>query len=232
MEQGDSLRGTSSIAAEPATDRQPTHRRLNPMLLAIDTSAGTSVAIVDREAGVLAELSSPDTRGHAEIIGDLIAGVLAESLIEVTALSGVVAGMGPGPFTGLRVGIAAARAFAFGAGTVVVPVVSHDAVAWAIEDPIVVATDARRNEVYWSVYAGLDAAGLPIRTAGPQLAKAAELTVPAGHRLVRADQVSAANLGMVAELLYANRRDFALDEALYLRSPDVTIAAGPKRVTS
>ena len=206
------------------------------MLLAIDTSAGTSVAVVDHDGGILAEHSSPDTRRHAEVIGDLIVACLADAGVPVTALSGVVAGMGPGPFTGLRVGIAAARAFALGAGRIVVPVVSHDAVAWGTAEPIIVATDARRHEVYWSAYSGSDEAGLPVRVAGPSLAKAAELesAVPNFHdyRLVIADQVSAGALGMVAEYLYANKRPFATDDALYLRSPDVTLSSGPKRVTA
>jgi tRNA threonylcarbamoyl adenosine modification protein YeaZ len=206
------------------------------MLLAIDTSAGTSVAVVDREAGILAEHSSDDTRGHAEVIGELIAACLADSAIAVADLSGVVAGMGPGPFTGLRVGIAAARAFAVGAGKIVVPVVSHDAVAFGTDGPLIVATDARRHEVFWSAYSGSDASGLPLRTHGPSLAEAAELEhAVAGfhtHRLTEPRTVSAAALGLVAELLYANGRPFAADEPLYLRSPDVTLSAGPKRVTS
>ena len=204
------------------------------MLLAIDTSAGTSVAVVDREAGILAEHSSDDTRRHAEVIGELIAACLADSGVAVDALSGVVAGMGPGPFTGLRVGIAAARAFAFGAGTIVVPVASHDAIAFGEQGRFVVATDARRGELYWSAYDGPDAAALPVRTLGPSLVKAAELdsVVPPGHRVIHARTVSAASLGLLAEALYANGRPFAADEPLYLRSPDVTLAAGPKRVTS
>ncbi|MDQ1574658.1 MAG: tRNA threonylcarbamoyladenosine biosynthesis protein TsaB, partial [Actinomycetota bacterium] len=120
------------------------------MLLAIDTSAGASVAVVDRDAGVLAEFTEPDTRRHAEVIGTLIQDALRQSGIAVTDLSGVAVGMGPGPFTGLRVGIAAARAFAFGAGKPVVPVVSHDAVAFGVAEPLLVVTDARRREVYWS----------------------------------------------------------------------------------
>jgi tRNA threonylcarbamoyl adenosine modification protein YeaZ len=206
------------------------------MLLAIDTSAGTSVAIVDREAGILAEHSSDDTRRHAEVIGELIAACLADSAIAVADLSGVVAGMGPGPFTGLRVGIAAARAFALGAGKIVVPVVSHDAVAFGTDGAVLVATDARRHEVFWSAYSGSDASGLPLRTHGPSLAKAAELEhAVAGfdsYRLIEPRTVSAAALGLVAELQYANGRPFAPDEPLYLRSPDVTVSAGPKRVTS
>ena len=53
-----------------------------------------------------------------------------------------------------------------------------------------------------------------------------------GHRLVEATEVSAGALGMLAETLYAHGRPYAADEPLYLRSPDVTISAGPKRVTS
>lgn len=211
------------------------------MLLAIDTSAGTSVAVVDRDRGILAEHSSDDTRRHAEVIGTLIAACLADSGIEVSALSGVVAGMGPGPFTGLRVGIAAARAFAIGAGTIVIPAVSHDAIAFGRTGPILVATDARRREVSWSTYSGSDAAGLPIRTHGPRLAPVGTLETAvegfAGYRLLEAATVSAGALGMLAETMFAHGREFAdafdgPPEPLYLRSPDVTMSTGPKRVTS
>jgi tRNA threonylcarbamoyl adenosine modification protein YeaZ len=205
------------------------------VLLAIDTSAGTSVAVVDRDAGILSECSEADTRRHAEVIGTLIRGALDTAGIAVTDLSGVAVGMGPGPFTGLRVGIAAARAFALGIGRPVVPVVSHDAVAFGVDDPVLVVTDARRREVYWSTYSGTDAEGLPIRAAGPGLCAPDDLVsvVPdfAAYRRVDAETVSAASIGLVAELLYLHKRPFAGGEALYLRSPDVTLSAGPKRVS-
>lgn len=193
------------------------------MLLAIDTSAGTSVAVVDRDRGVLAEHSVEDTRRHAEVIGDLLERVLADSGIRRDELSGVAVGMGPGPFTGLRVGIAAARAFAFGLGKPVVPVVSHDAVAFGRAEPLTVVTDARRREVYWSAYDVPDAAGLPQRRLGPALA--APDDVPPGGTRVDAHWVSAASLGMLAEALFAAGRPFAAEEPLYLRSPDVTLSA-------
>jgi tRNA threonylcarbamoyl adenosine modification protein YeaZ len=205
------------------------------VLLAIDTSAGTSVAVVDREGGVLAERGEPDTRRHAEVIGTLIRGALDYSGVAVTDLSGVAVGMGPGPFTGLRVGIAAARAFALGIGRPVVPVVSHDGVAYGAADPVLVVTDARRREVYWSAYSGTDPEGLPVRVAGPGLCTPDSLAdaVPgfAGYRRVDAAEVPAGSIGMVAELLYLHQRPFAGSEALYLRSPDVTLSAGPKRVS-
>ena len=210
------------------------------MLLAIDTSAGTGVAVVDRDRGVLAERVEPDTRRHAEVIGELIKQCLAEAGIAVTDLSGVAVGMGPGPFTGLRVGIAAAQAFALGAARSVVRVVSHDAIAFGHyasggSGPLVVVTDARRKEVYWSAYRGADSVGLPVRDAGPGLARpenlAAEVPGFAGYHRLDASLVSAASLGLLAESLYLHGREFAGKDALYLRSPDVTLSAGPKRVT-
>jgi tRNA threonylcarbamoyl adenosine modification protein YeaZ len=210
------------------------------VLLAIDTSAGTSVAVVDRDRGVIAERSVADTMRHAEVIGQLLTEVLAESGVAVSGLSGVVAGIGPGPFTGLRVGIAAARVFALGAGKPLVPVISHDAIAYGhyragAAGPLRVVTDARRREVYWSAFSGADAEGLPVRIDGPGLAKPAELQEPgfAHAALPRMDAtgISAGDLGMVAELMWAAGRSFPADEPLYLRSPDVTLSSGRKRVS-
>ena len=210
------------------------------MLLAIDTSAGTSVAVVDVHRGVLAERGEADTMRHAEIVGPFILECLREANIAPAALSGVVGGMGPGPFTGLRVGIASARVFALGAGKPLVPVISHDAIAYGHfrrghTGPLVVVTDARRREIYWSAYSHADAAGLPVRVGPPGLAKPTELDDPnwlhAGWQRLDAVTVSAGELGMVAELTHAHQRPFAANEPLYLRSPDVTLSAGPKRVS-
>lgn len=206
------------------------------MLLAIDTSSGTSVAVVDRDAGVLSQVVEADTMRHAEVVGTLIREALDVAGVPVAALSGVVAGMGPGPFTGLRVGIAAAKAFAIGAGRPLVPVVSHDAIAadryaGGHIGPLLVVTDARRRERYWTAYSGADELGLPIRLDGPGLGKPDALP-HAGLERVEADVVSAGRLGMIAEIRYANKRPFDPDEPLYLRSPDVTLSSGPKRVSA
>lgn len=210
------------------------------MLLAIDTSAGTSVAVVDRDRGVISEHGTADTMRHAEIVGDSIRQALADAGVTVADLSGVVAGMGPGPFTGLRVGIATARVFALGAGTPLLPLVSHDAIAFGHyrsggAGDLLVVTDARRRELFWSAYSGCDDAGLPVRVDGPGLAKPAVLEDAAfPHAAARlrldAHTVSAGDLGMLAELGYLAGRPFAANEPLYLRSPDVTLSAGPKRV--
>lgn len=210
------------------------------MLLALDTSAGTSVAVVDLHRGIIAERSSDDTRLHAEVIGTLIRDCLADARVAVADLSAVAAGMGPGPFTGLRVGIAAAQAFAIGIRKPLVRVVSHDAIAAESygrgdRGPLLVVTDARRREVYWSTYGGLDHDGLPSRVDEPGLVKPDALAdvVPGITRYRRLDAltVSAGALGMVAERMHSARRTFAGIHPLYLRSPDVTLSNGPKRVT-
>jgi tRNA threonylcarbamoyl adenosine modification protein YeaZ len=222
------------------------------VILAIDTSAGSAVAVVDRDGGVLAECAVADTRRHAEVIGTLIDEALRVAGVEPSRLSAVVAGVGPGPFTGLRVGIVAARAFAFGAGVPCLAVGSHDAVAFErlsaeagrdvaeaggrLDSPLVVVTDARRREVAWSAWAGLDDDGLPVLLDGPALVRPADLddATGASSGSPRTDPdrtvVSAAALGMLAERLFEHSRAFAAPEPLYLREPDVTPSAGPKPV--
>jgi tRNA threonylcarbamoyladenosine biosynthesis protein TsaB len=192
------------------------------VLLAIDTSAGTSVAVVDG-GRVLAEADEPGTRRHAEAIGTLLRQALAEAGIESRDLDGVVAGMGPGPFTGLRVGIAAARAFAFGIGAPVHPMVSHDAVAFGATGRVLVVTDARRREVAWSVY-DPDIT----RVEGPALVLRDDLETVAvrfpGVPILDPATVSAGALGRAAETLLAGGRPLGPDEPLYLRAPDATPA--------
>jgi tRNA threonylcarbamoyl adenosine modification protein YeaZ len=205
------------------------------VLLAIDTSAGTSVALVDpvtREP--IAVRETEDTRRHAEVIGPFLAEVFADAGRTPAEVTAVVAGMGPGPFTGLRVGIAAARTFAAARGIPCLPLVSHDAVAAAHEGPLVVLTDARRREVYWSAY---DAAG--VRVTGPGLTKPADLDdVIRASRQDAADwaRVTAATIpawrlgALAADRLASASPTFADDVPLYLRDPDVTMPGAPKRV--
>ncbi|MBX3077670.1 MAG: tRNA (adenosine(37)-N6)-threonylcarbamoyltransferase complex dimerization subunit type 1 TsaB [Cryobacterium sp.] len=210
------------------------------MLLAIDTSAGTGVALVEGDT-ILAQRAVEDSRRHAEVIGSLMTECLADAGVAVAALSGIAVGMGPGPFTGLRVGIAAANAFALGTQKPVLRVVSHDAIAFGHyasggSGALLVTTDARRRERYWSAYSGCDGHVLPVRSAGPGIvhpdALERELPEYGSHFRVDAEWVSAGALGLLAERLASHGREFAGRSPLYLRSPDVTLSAGPKRVTS
>jgi tRNA threonylcarbamoyl adenosine modification protein YeaZ len=219
------------------------------MILGIDTSLGTAVAVVEADGIVRSQVESADPRGHAEVIGSLIEQALAEASIGPADVAHVAAGMGPGPFTGLRVGIAAARAFAMGRGIPVVPVVSHDAVALELvlhaaltggrdntdDDPFAIVTDARRRELAYTVYRGMDDDGLPIRVDGPALSPHDDLDAVLGERgILRrdADRIPAAMLALAAARSLAAHRTIGPADALYLRSPDVTLSAGPKRVTA
>ncbi|GAB2517344.1 tRNA (adenosine(37)-N6)-threonylcarbamoyltransferase complex dimerization subunit type 1 TsaB [Microbacterium petrolearium] len=218
------------------------------MILAVDTSIGSTVAVVGADGAVHARAESESPRGHAEVIGDLLVRALAEAGIAPADITHVAAGMGPGPFTGLRIGIAAARAFALGRGIPLIPVVSHDAIAFAhltrrAEDeaaaghPMIpadadptftVVTDARRREWAVSSYTALDDDGIPVRTRGPELEPArTEGYVP---QLTTA--VSAGALGALAARLIAAERVEPMAEPLYLRSPDVVEGHTPKRVSA
>lgn len=202
-------------------------------LLAIDTSMGTSVAL--GSFGRIVEASSEDPRGHAEVIGDLIARVFEEFDLSPADVDAVVAGMGPGPFTGLRVGIAAAHAFALGSGIPVLPLVSHDAAALEHLEghgakQARVIQDAKRRELFVTEYGGFDSAGVPIRTADPHLILATDYA--AGMADLHPRGVSATGLLRVAARRLAAERPFEADRALYLRLPDVMQPTAPKRVST
>ncbi len=206
----------------------------------MDTSAGTSVAVVDGQTGVCVERSVNDTRRHAEVIGELVVECLSAAGVTVKQLTGVAIGMGPGPFTGLRVGVAAAGTFALGAELSLLRVVSHDAVAFdyyrsGSQGPLLVTTDARRQERYWSAYRGADGSFVPARASEPGLARperiAEQVTAIQSYTRLDAEWVSAAAIGALAEMLAARGSNFASAEPLYLRSPDVTPPNAPKRVS-
>lgn len=212
------------------------------MILALDSSVGSSVAVVDLDGRPLAERSVDDSRRHAEVVGALIVDCLAEAGIDASGVSAVAVGMGPGPFTGLRVGIAAANTFALARGLTVHRVVSHDAIALARLEtgdtasvPLLVTTDARRRERYFSCYSGLDAHGVPVRTLGPDVGgddAITAVTVSEGYVRVDADRVPAAAIGLLATRILNSHGSFADATPLYLRSPDVTVPTARKRVST
>jgi tRNA threonylcarbamoyl adenosine modification protein YeaZ len=201
------------------------------ILLAIDTSAGTSVALF-RDGVLVAELNVTDNMKHAETVGMAIVSVLTEAGFLARQVQEVVVGRGPAPFTGLRVGIAAAVMFAEGSGAKLSGLVSLDAIALSAlkqrpaseTRPLLVTTDARRSEVYWALYSGLSDKGVAIRTEGPQVLKPAALEELLATRNIDADTTSLAITGSaVGELALALRAAGQLESdisALYLRAPD------------
>ena len=150
-------------------------------ILAIDTATTDLVAgIVDTDTGgdarVLAETVT-ETRAHNELLVPTVMELLSQAGVEFSDLDAVVVGCGPGPFTGLRVGMSTAAAFGQALGIPVHGVCTHDAVAalaqqehW--EGSSLIVTDARRREVYWARYEHGQ------RVAGPEVVKPAELDCP------------------------------------------------------
>lgn len=199
------------------------------VILSVDTSLGTAVAVVDLDGTVRAEAGTQDRLGHAEVIGDLLVEVLeAAGNPQITH---VAAGMGPGPFTGLRIGIAAAKTFALARGAELVPVVSHDAIALEMfeadpEAEFAVVTDARRRELAYTRYTGLDNDGLPVHEGEPALVARAEAEATLlGWAWSESTTLRGGLLGTVAARAVAAGRLVGPAEPLYLRSPDV---AAPK----
>jgi tRNA threonylcarbamoyl adenosine modification protein YeaZ len=127
------------------------------MILAMDTATPAVTAGVVRleDVAVLAERVTVDARAHAEQLTPNVLAALADAGLTVNDLDAVVVGCGPGPFTGLRVGMATAAAYGHALGVPVYGVCSLDAIgieSGATTSEILVVTDARRREVYWARY--------------------------------------------------------------------------------
>jgi tRNA threonylcarbamoyl adenosine modification protein YeaZ len=225
------------------------------LLLALDTATPAVTVALHDGSVVLAQAGDRDARRHAELLAPAIERVLAEAGATPHDLTDVAVGTGPGPFTGLRVGLVTARMTASALGLRLHGVSTLDVLAaQAVTDGTVapgeeflVATDARRREVYWASYRQPAAEGepaLPERVAGPQVARAADVPRD-GRRVVgRGAELYAGELGpAVAPLdpsagalallvvrLLARGDDLSDVGPRYLRRPYVHESAGPKSV--
>lgn len=223
----------AELRAEAPTERAFDVAELGEhTLLAIDTALGTSVALGHR--GRVYEVSSDDSRGHAEVIGGLLARVFELARVTAESLTGVVAGIGPGPFTGLRVGLAAAYASAVGRGVPLLPLQGHDAVALAMLEcepvhRLRVVQDARRRELFVTDYEGYTWASLPQQIAEPRLERRDDFVGEADDAWP--ERIPAGRLVQVAARRLVSAIPFEEDRALYLRAPDVKPAAAVKRVS-
>ena len=217
-------------------------------LLAIDTSANASAALLEisdpRNIRIIGSFTSAESNDHAEALAPAIESLLAEANIDGKNLAGIAVGVGPGPFTGLRVGLATARTLSFVWGVALHGVMSLDAICLdavrsGVESDFVVAIDARRKEVYWARY---DALGTLLD--GPNVTVVEELpalpTFGSGAGLYserleaigavviedfRRANPSAVALGTRAAQRLAAGEELLSTEPLYLRESDAKVPA-------
>jgi tRNA threonylcarbamoyl adenosine modification protein YeaZ len=145
------------------------------LLLAFDTATpAVTVALHDGQR-VLAETTTVDARRHGELLAPSIAKVIADAGVDQRELTAIAVGVGPGPFTGLRVGLVTARVFGRTLGVPVHGVCTLDALAraaWpaAAGREFLAVTDARRKELYWARYSATGG-----RLAGPSVERPADI---------------------------------------------------------
>lgn len=212
------------------------------MLLAFDTASPSVTVALHDGTDVVAERTSEHTMKHGEQLAPLIEAVLADAGIVRQDLTAVAVGIGPGPFTGLRVGLVTARTLGFVLEIPVYGVCTLDALAveavdtGAVLGEFVVATDARRKEVYLASY---DDAGH--RLAGPVVDRPAVLATDAQvvgeGAVLYPDHFPTAvgpirpSAGWLARTVAEERAVLSDPEPLYLRRPDAVAAAARKPVS-
>ena len=202
-------------------------------ILAIDASVGVSVAVLSSSGNLTSsELVSHGMQG--ELTADFISQTISSAGLTVSDITDVVVGVGPGPFTGLRVGLVTASVFAHAREIPIHGICSLDAIAFDYAKPCVVVTDARRKELYWARYE-------EIRIGEPQVSKPEAIA----SQFLDADFVGpGANLypeyvfGNVTELkagslakLFASGSAQLVDVSpMYLRKPDAVEPTSRKSV--
>ncbi|GAB3211647.1 tRNA (adenosine(37)-N6)-threonylcarbamoyltransferase complex dimerization subunit type 1 TsaB [Marinactinospora thermotolerans] len=218
------------------------------LLLAFDTASPAVTAAVCEPVGdgvrVRASVSSVDARRHGELLAPGIQEVVERSGAQMADLTHIAVGIGPGPYTGLRVGLATAHALAEALGIACHGVATLDAIAFASgrTTPFVAASDARRKEVFWARYddaltrvgdiavdrpADVDTGGLPVIGHGAHL-----YADVFGQDAAQAEPLypDAAALGELAVRRLVEGRELPEPLPLYLRRPDAQEPGAPKKV--
>ena len=209
------------------------------MLLAFDTATPhVTVALHDGDR-VVAAYESEESMRHGEMLAPGIERVLLDAGVKASDLTAIAVGVGPGPFTGLRVGLVTARTLAFVRRIPVHGVCSLDILAAeamdAGLDEFAVATDARRKEVYLASYAG------GRRVSGPEVVKpldaSTDLPVVGRGAVLYPEAFPHAaapehpRAAVLCEVVLQERFELVEPEPLYLRRPDVAEPGKPKRVS-
>lgn len=210
--------------------------------LALDTSTDVRVGVA-RDGVAVASGAFENARAHVEQLMPLVASTLAQAGLTLADVDRLVVGVGPGPFTGLRVGVVTATTLGLALGRPVTGVCSLDAVAAGWTDAparFVAVSDARRREVYWAAYedgvrvdgpfvtAPSHVPSLPLCGPGATLVReAAEgpTVLDAGVLAARAPELPDAGL----EPLYLRRPDAELPSKVKTTIPQVKLARGVRR---
>ncbi|WP_341717593.1 tRNA (adenosine(37)-N6)-threonylcarbamoyltransferase complex dimerization subunit type 1 TsaB [Micromonospora sp. FIMYZ51] len=222
------------------------------LVLVVDSStpAVTAALVEVTASGVTtrAQRCTVDARAHGELLAPQVDAVLADVGARPADLGAIVAGLGPGPFTGLRVGLVTAATMSQVLGVPAYGVCSLDAIGHpaAAGEPVLAASDARRREIYWAVY---DGAGQ--RLVGPEVSAPAVAAERARSLAVTAAVGDGAHryadvlgLPLRAEPRYPDANALATRAAeriragapgdpltpLYLRRPDAVAATARKPV--
>ncbi|MGW7262540.1 tRNA (adenosine(37)-N6)-threonylcarbamoyltransferase complex dimerization subunit type 1 TsaB [Streptomyces sp. NPDC054842] len=214
------------------------------LLLALDTATPAVTVALHDGTSVVASSSQVDARRHGELLLPAVDRVLAEAGTRIDSVTGVVVGVGPGPYTGLRVGLMTADTFGLALGVPVHGLCTLDALAYGsgLDEPFVVATDARRKEVYWARYAdartrvGEPAVDRPAEiaeaVAGLPAVGAGALLYPDTFPVAREpEHVAAAALAALAAERLAAGEELPAPRPLYLRRPDAQVPKNYKVVT-
>jgi tRNA threonylcarbamoyl adenosine modification protein YeaZ len=212
------------------------------VLLAFDTATPAVTVALHDGGRLVGGCIQVDARRHGELLAPSITQVLDEAWVRREELTAIAVGVGPGPFTGLRVGLVTARTMAAVLdipvyGVCTLDVLAAEAVDRAlVEGPFLVATDARRKEVYLASY---DASGE--RLEGPAVVRpadaASELPVVGAGALLYPEAFPHAvgpehpSAAVLAEVVTHERVELLDPDPLYLRRPDVAAPGKRKRVS-
>lgn len=215
-------------------ERSPIRGEL--MILAIDTSVGISVAVHDGTE-TISEISSGQHGLQGELTAVYLQNALQSAGCQVSEISTVVVGVGPGPFTGLRVGLASAVTFAHALDLPIHGLCSLDAIGFTNKDECIAITDARRKELYWARYVdGLRISEPAVNTPQEifQLNPSAQFIGPAAT--LYPDFITGRHVelqaGKLADLFARGLGQLQPITAMYLRKPDAVPPTERKPVFS